>query len=159
MGITTFSGPVKVGDIKFTTGTTLGQDVANLGTVISMQSEAITQAGPAADGIYTTNIVIPANSTITAIQLYINGVWSGAASTLGIGTTASATALTAAGAVAGGTLGIISATAGADATRVATWANVGTTDIRIKVTSTNTGTGTATLVVAYVQSPNATFVV
>ena len=159
MGITTFSGPVKVGDIKFTTGTTLGQDVANLGTVISMQSEAITQAGAAADGVYTSNIVIPAGSTITSIQLYIGAIWSGAATTLGIGTTASATALTAAGAVAGGTLGIIAATAGADATRVGNWANVGTTDVRIKVTSTNTGTGTATLVVAYAQSPNATFVV
>lgn len=159
MGITTFSGPVKVGDIKFTTGTTLGQDVANLGTVISMQSEAITQAGAAADGVYTSNIVIPAGSTITSIQLYIGAIWSGAATTLGIGTTASATALTAAGAVAGGTLGIIAATAGADATRIGNWANVGTTDVRIKVTSTNTGTGTATLVVAYAQSPNATFVV
>ena len=159
MGITTFSGPVKVGDIKFTTGTTLGQDVANLGTVITMQSEAITQAGPGADGVYTTNIVIPAGSTITAINLYVGVVWSGAASTLGIGTTASATALTAAGAVAGGTLGIIAATAGADATRIGNWANVGTTDVRIKVTSTNTGTGTATLVVAYAQNPNVTFVV
>lgn len=159
MGITTFSGPVKVGDIKFTTGTTLGQDVANLGTVISMQSEAITQAGADADGVYTSNIVIPAGSTITSIQLYIGAIWSGAATTLGIGTTASATALTAAGAVAGGTLGIIAATAGADATRIGNWANVGTTDVRIKVTSTNTGTGTATLVVAYAQSPNATFVV
>jgi hypothetical protein len=159
MGITTFSGPVKVGDIKFTTGTTLGQDVANLGTVIAMQSESITQAGPGADGIYTSNIVIPAGSTITAIQLYIGAVWSGASSTLGIGTTGSATYLTAAGAVAGGTLGIIAATAGADATRIGNWANVGTTDVRIKITSTNTGTGTATLVVAYAQNPNLTFVV
>jgi len=159
MGITTFSGPVKVGDIKFTTGTTLGQDVANLGTVLSMQSEAITQAGPGADGVYTSNIVIPAGSTITAIQVYIGAVWSGASTTLGIGTTGSATYLTAAGAVAGGTLGIISATAGADATRVGNWANVGTTDVRIKVTSTNTGTGTATLVVTYAQNPNLTFVV
>lgn len=159
MGITTFSGPVKVGDIKFTTGTTLGSDIANLGTVASTQVEAITQAGPAADGVYTTSIVIPAGSTIISIGVYVNAVWSGAASTLGIGTTASATALTAAGAVAGGTLGLIAATAGADATRVGNWANVGTTDVRIKVTSTNTGTGTATLVVTYVQNPNATFVV
>lgn len=159
MGITTFSGPVKVGDIKFTTGTTLGSDIANLGTVASTQVEAITQAGPGADGIYTTSIVIPAGSTIISIGVYVNAIWSGAASTLGIGTTASATALTAAGAVAGGTLGLIAATAGADATRVGNWANVGTTDVRIKVTSTNTGTGTATLVVTYVQNPNVTFVV
>ena len=151
MGTTTFSGPIKAGPIKFTTGTTLGQDVANTGNVVLMQSEAVTQAGPGADGVYTTNIVLPAGSTITDIKLYVGVVWSGAASTLGIGTSVSATALTAASAVAGGTLGIITVTAGADATRVGTWYNVGTTDIRIVLTSTNTGTGTGYLVVSYVQ--------
>ena len=151
MGTTTFSGPVRAGPIKFTTGTTLGTDVADIGEVVLSQYQAITQAGPLADGVFTTNIVIPAGSTITSIQLYVGVVWSGAASTLGIGTTASATALTAAGAVAGGTLGIIAATAGADATRVGNWINVGTTDVRIKVTSTNTGAGTGWLVVNYIQ--------
>jgi hypothetical protein len=151
MGTTTFSGPVRTGPIKYTTGTTLGQDIANIGEVVLSQSQAITQAGPGADGVFTTTIVIPAGSTITSIQLYVGVVWSGVASTLGIGTTASATALTAAGAVAGGTLGIIAATAGADATRVGTWYNVGTTDIQIKITSTNTGTGTGWLVVNYIQ--------
>ena len=159
MGITTFSGPVKVGDIKFTTGTDLGTNVANLGTVIAMQSEVISQAGPATDGIYTTNIVIPAGSTITSIQFYVNSAWTGVAKTVGVGTSASATYFTAAAAVDATNLGIVAATAGADATRVGNWANVGTTDVRIKLTSTNTGTGTATLVVAYAQSPNATFVV
>jgi hypothetical protein len=152
MGTSTFSGPIKAGPIKFTTGTTLGQDVANVGNVVLMQSEAVTQAtNIASAGVYNTNIVIPAGSTITDIKLYVGVVWSGAASTLGIGTSASATALTAAAAVEGGTLGIITATAGADATRVGTWYNVGTTDIRIRLTSTNTGTGTGYLVVSYVQ--------
>ena len=151
MGTSTFSGPIKAGPIKFTTGTTLGQDVANTGNVVLMQSEAVTQAGPGADGVYTTNIVLPAGSTITDIKLYITAVWSGVASTLGLGTTVSATALTAATAVAGGTLGIITATAGADATRIAAWYTVGTSDIRIKLTSVNTGTGTGFLVVSYVQ--------
>ena len=152
MGTSTFSGPIKAGPIKFTTGTTLGQDVANVGNVILAQSEAVTQAtNGATAGVYTTSIVIPAGSIITDIELYVTAVWSGVASTLGIGTSASATALTAAAAVAGGTLGIITATAGADATRVGTWYNVGTTDIRIVLTSTNTGTGTGFLVVSYVQ--------
>lgn len=151
MGTSTFSGPIKAGPIKFTTGTTLGQDVANVGNVVLSQQEAVTQAGPLADGVYTTNIVLPAGSTITSIQLFVTTVWDGAASTLGVGTTASATDLTAAAAVAGGTLGIIAATAGASATRVAKWANVGTTDIRIKLTSTNTGAGVGILVVNYIQ--------
>jgi hypothetical protein len=151
MGTSTFSGPVRTGPIKFTTGTTLGQDIANIGEVVLSQSQAVTQAGAGADGVFTSTIVIPAGSTITAIQLFIGAVWSGVSTTLGVGTTASATALTAAGAVAGGTLGIIAATAGADSTRIGTWYNVGTTDIQIKLTSTNTGTGTGWLVVNYIQ--------
>lgn len=151
MGTTTFSGPVRAGPIKFTTGTTLGTDVADIGEVVLSQSQAITQAGPLADGVFSTNIVIPAGSTITSIQLFVTTVWDGVASTLGIGTSASATDFTAAGAVAGGTLGIIAATAGASSARVAKWANVGTTDVRVVVTSTNTGGGAGYLVVNYIQ--------
>jgi hypothetical protein len=152
MGTTTFSGPVRTGPIKFTTGTTLGTDVKNIGEVVLSQSEAITQAtNGSSAGVYTTSIVLPAGSTITSIQLFVGTVWDGVATTLGIGSSASATAFTAAGAVAGGTLGIISATAGADATRVGNWVNVGTTDVRIVVTSTNTGGGAGTLVVNYIQ--------
>lgn len=152
MGTTTFSGPVRAGPIKYTTGTTLGQDVADIGEVVLSQKEAITQAtNGAVAGVYTTSIVIPAGSTITSIQLFVGTVWDGVSTTLGIGNTASATAYTAAGAVAGGTLGIIAATAGADATRVGNWVNVGTSDVRIVVTSTNTGGGAGTLVVNYIQ--------
>jgi hypothetical protein len=38
MGTTTFSGPVKAGTIKETTGTTLGSDIQNTGQVIMSQS-------------------------------------------------------------------------------------------------------------------------
>jgi hypothetical protein len=148
MGTTTFSGPIKAGVIKETTGTTLGSDVKNTGQVVMAQSQAITQA----DG--TTKIVIPANSQIVAIELSVTAVWDGAATTAGVGWTGDATALTAATAVAGGTLGIISATAGADATRVGNWADVGTTDRRILVTNTNTGAGTGFITVRYVQNNN-----
>jgi len=148
MANTTFSGPILAGTIKNTTGTTLGSDVKNIGQVVMCQSQAVTQA----DG--TTNIVIPANSQIVAIELSVDVVWDGAASTAGIGWTGDATALTAAAAVAGGTLGIISATAGADATRVNNWADVGTTDRRILVTNTNTGNGEGFITVRYVQNNN-----
>ena len=148
MATTTFSGPIKAGTIKDTTGTTLGTDVKNTGQVVMAQSQAVTQA----DG--TTNIVIPANSQIVAIELSVTTIWNGAATTAGIGWTGDATALTAAAAVAGGTLGIISATAGADATRVGNWADVGTTDRRILVTNTNTGAGTGFITVRYIQNNN-----
>ena len=148
MANTTFSGPILAGTIKNTTGTTLGSDVKNTGQVVMCQSQAVTQA----DG--TTNIVIPANSQIVAIELSVDVIWTGAATTAGIGWTGDATALTAAAAVAGGTLGIISATAGADATRVNNWADVGTTDRRILVTNTNTGDGEGFITVRYVQNNN-----
>ena len=74
--------------------------------------------------------------------------------TAGLGWTGDATAITAAAAVEGGTLGIISATAGADATRVNNWADVGTTDRRILITSTNTGAGEGFVTVRYVQNNN-----
>ena len=148
MANTTFSGPIKAGTIKDTTGTTLGADVKNTGQVVMVQSQAVTQA----DG--TTNIVIPANSQILDIELSVTVAWDGAASTAGLGWTGDATALTAAAAVAGGTLGIVEAGPGADATRVGNWADVGTTDRRILVTNTNTGAGTGFLTVRYVQNNN-----
>ena len=148
MANTTFSGPIKAGTIKDTTGTTLGADVKNTGQVVMVQSQAVTQA----DG--TTNIVIPANSQILDIELSVTVAWDGAASTAGLGWTGDATALTAAAAVAGGTLGIVEAGPGADATRVGNWADVGTTDRRILVANTNTGAGTGFLTVRYVQNNN-----
>jgi hypothetical protein len=148
MANTTFSGPIKAGTIKDTTGTTLGTDVKNTGQVVMVQSQAITQA----DG--TTNIVIPANSQILDIELSVTTVWSGAATTAGLGWTGDATALTAAAGVAGGTLGIVEAGPGANATRVGNWADVGTTDRRILVTNTNTGAGTGFITVRYVQNNN-----
>ena len=148
MANTTFSGPIKAGTIKDTTGTTLGTDVKNTGQVVMVQSQAITQA----DG--TTNIVIPANSQILDIELSVTVAWDGVASTAGLGWTGDATALTAAAAVAGGTLGIVEAGPGADATRVGNWADVGTTDRRILLTNTNTGDGEGFLTVRYVQNNN-----
>ena len=148
MASTTFSGPIKAGTISNTTGTTLGDNVKNTGQVVMCQSQAVTQA----DG--TTNIVIPANSQIVGAELSVTAIWSGGASTTGLGFDGDATALTAAGAVAGGTLGIISITAGADATRVGNYADVGTSDVKILLTNTNTGTGTGFLTIRYIQNNN-----
>lgn len=156
MASTTFSGPIKAGEIKFTTGTTLGSDIANVGNVVLAQAGNITQAASTGQsaGVFLTDIVIPANSTIIEIEVFVRTAWTGAASTFGIGTTASATALTAAGAVAGGTIGAVIASPGTDATRTATWVDVGTTDIRLLITSTNTGSGVGTVVVSYIQNNN-----
>lgn len=152
MANTTFSGPIRAGDIRETTGTTLGTDVANVGQVVLAQSFRFTQAGLATSA--NTPIVIPANSQVVEITVYIDAAFTGAASTFGVGTSASATFFTAAGAVAGGTIGIVSVTPGTDATRTDNFVDVGTSDIRIAVTPANTGTGTGTITVRYLQNTN-----
>ena len=85
---TTFTGPVRAGNIIDTSGTTLGQDVANVGYVVMSQSSALTQAknGSNAAGIYTTDIVIPANSHIISINVYVTVAWDGVAQTINVGT-------------------------------------------------------------------------
>jgi hypothetical protein len=151
MGMTTFTGPITAGDIVNTSGTTLGQNIANVGYVDMTQTAAVTQSG----GILsTTPIVIPANSQITSITLWVTAVWV-TTTTLGIGTTASATALTTAGAVSGAALGLVSVNPGTSLTQINNWIDVGTTDVQLAI-STSTGTGTGWLTVKYTQAANLT---
>ena len=163
MAETTFTGPIKAGNVLQSDGSGVlageggSSGIANVGFAVMAQSEAITQAtNVGSAGVYTTSIVIPAGSQILSITLLVTTAWTGAASTLGIGTTASATALTAAGAVAGGTKGVVSANPGTVDAAIANWKDVGTTDIQVKVTSTNTGNGVGVLTVTYIQSNNLT---
>ena len=150
MGTTTFTGPIKAGNIPDTSGSTLGSNVKNTGWVLMAQSSAFTQASGA------TDIVIPANSQIVDIKVFLTTAMTGAATTFGIGTTASATFLTAAGALDGAAIGPLTATPGTDATRNGNWIDVGTTDRKIAVTSTNTGSGVGSIVVTYLQNRNST---
>ena len=136
MANTTFSGPVRSGSISNTTGTTVGTNMANVGSMLVTQTQAVTQAAP-----LTTNIIIPANSQLVFAKLFVSVIWNGAASTTGLGYVGDATAFTSATGIAGGTLGIIEITAGANKARVDAWADIGTTDRRILLTSGNVGTG------------------
>ena len=147
MGKTTFTGPIRAGNILDTSGTTLGQNVRNVGSVVMVQTFPVTQAGSAT--ALATNIVLPADSHILNIQMVVTAAWTGAATTFNVGTTAAATELVALG--AGGTIGVIGLLPGADATRTANWDD-STTDKRIFVLSTNTGTGVGTLTVRYIQA-------
>lgn len=146
MGSTTFSGPIKAGSIKDTSGSTVGENVANVGYALMAQSDTFTQA----DG--STDIVIPANSQIVNIKVFITTALDGVASTLGIGSTASATFLTAAAALDGAAVGPLTATPGTDATRNGNWGDVGADDIKIAITPTNTGAGVGFIVVEYLQN-------
>ena len=63
MGTTTFSGPIKAGTIKETTGTTVGTDMKNTGQVVMAQTHAVDLSGGALAAV-ASNIIIPANSQI-----------------------------------------------------------------------------------------------
>ena len=148
MGTTTFSGPILAGGIKNTTGTTVGSNMKNTGYVLMSQTEAVDQT--AVTG--TTSMIIPANSQLVSADLYVSVIWSGAASTAGLGYVGDATAFTAAAAFTGGVLGIIKITAGANKARVDAWADVGTTDRRLLLTYDNLGAGVGWLTVTYIQN-------
>ena len=151
MGKTHFSGPIKAGPIQNTSGTTVGRNVKNVGDVVLSQEVAITQAGTATAAL--TGIVIPANSQIIDIKLFSTTAWTGAATTISLGTSATATELVSGG-VTSGAIGVASLTPGTDATRTGKWINVGTSDVAIYALSANTGSGVGNLVVTYIQSNN-----
>jgi hypothetical protein len=154
MGATTFTGPVKAGTVLNTTGSTVGT-LKNVGFMELAQSQAITQTGSAT--ALATNIVIPANSTITSIDLFVTTAWSSATTTytISVGTSATATELVAA--TNANAVGRLALTPGTDATRTGAWINSGATDDRIYVLSgaNNVTNGAGTLVVRYIQGINA----
>ena len=152
MGTTTFTGPIKAGDVLNTTGTTAGT-VKNVGFVEMAQFAAVTQSATAA----ATTIVIPANSLITSIDLFVTAAWTSATTTytISVGTSATATELVAA--TSANAIGKLELTPGTDATRTGVWLNTGTTDDIIYVLSgaLSATAGTGTLVVRYIQAANA----
>lgn len=137
MGTTTFTGPVKAGDVLDTTGTTPGS-VKNVGYAVMAQSAAVTNVATA----NTTTIVIPAYSQILSIQITITAAF---ATTLQIGDTTSASRYTAAEAV---TTGVHAFTPGT----IANWVDVGANDSIIKVTAGATGSGAGVVTVTYLQA-------
>lgn len=150
MGTTTFTGPIKAGDVLDTTGTTAGS-VKNVGFVMMAQTVPVTQAGTAT--ATATSICIPAYSHIVQVQLLNTVAWSGASSNISIGTSATSNELVSA--QSAGAIGLNPLTPGTDATRAAKWSNVGANDVIIYALSANTGAGVGDLVVRYIQAENA----
>jgi hypothetical protein len=163
MGTTTFTGPIQAGNVLQSDGTGNLAGVggyngtANVGYCVMAQSETVTQAtNGSSPGVYTTSIVIPANSQIVSVYFLVTTIWSGAADTAGLGDTVSATALTAANDLTLGQTGFLSGIAPTTGGQIATWIDVGVTDINIVLTSDNTGAGVGVLTVTYIQSNNLT---
>jgi hypothetical protein len=159
---TIFTGPLIVGSVLQSDGSNNLAGVggtsgtSNQGYVHMAQSCVCTQAtNTGSAGQFACPIVIPAQSQITAIKIMVTTALTGGATTLGVGSSGSATFFTAANAVVtSGTLGVVSLNPGTNATNIANWDNVGTQDVQIVVLSTNTGSGVFTLTVEYVQGIN-----
>ena len=153
MAQTTFQGPVKSGTILNTVGTTLGQDVKNVGDVILSQTDTLAYTNSTAK---STNIVLPKDSQVVDIKIAVSTQFNNTTTaTIKVGTTAgNATTLINAVSVLSST-GLI---APGSAANVSNWTDVGTTDRRVTVTCTGTGgtasTGAARVTVFYVQSRN-----
>lgn len=151
MGTTTFSGPIRAGNIRNTNGTTVGTDVANVGYVVMCQSYTADLSGGALAAV-VTDMVIPANSKIVNIivdlavaanattNISVGEVGGNAntfINTLASGTTVGIKAL---GITGGGTL---------------EWGNIGTSDKRLTVTSSAaTNAGSVRITVMYAQAFN-----
>ena len=149
MATTTFSGPVKAGTIKNTTGTTVGTDVTNVGSVVMAQSAVIDIIGAAsADQVVAT---IPANSQIIDVVLNVTTVNNdGGAATVSVGTSADANAFIDAQNVKA--LATTRGTLDTEAT------DVGSSDIQVladfAAANGDGTTGAATVTVMYIQNNN-----
>ena len=148
MGTTTFSGPIKAGTIKETTGTTLGSDIKNTGQVVMAQSGVIDIIGASAN---TTVATIPANSQIVDVILNVTTAANDSVSaTVSVGTATDADAFIATANVLA--TGTTRGTLDTEAT------DIGTTDANVVATYTagnDDGTvGAATVTVMYLQNNN-----
>ena len=152
MANTTFSGPIRAGNIKDTTGTVIGTNVANVGYVVMCQDTVQSLAGGAL-GAVTTDIVIPANSKIVncIIDLVVAANTTTNISVGEVGGNAN----TIINAVASGTtVGVKALGAGGGGTLA--WGDTGTSDLRLTVTSSAaTNAGSVRITIMYAQAFNS----
>ena len=147
MATTNFSGPITAGQIRNTTGTTLGENIKNIGQVLMSQSVKVDIIG--ASHLNQVCAVIPANSQIVDVILNVTTVNNdGGAATISVGTVADADAFLATVNVKA--LATTHGTLDTEAT------NVGTTDLQILADFTGASgdatTGACTVTVLYLQN-------
>lgn len=152
MGTTTFSGPIKAGTIKDTTGTTVGENIQNTGFVLMSQSKVVALTGATAN---TTVAVIPANSQVVEIFADVRVVSNDTgAANVSVGNASNATAYIAvSNAKVTGRLTAVNAAIISSA-----FLDVGTSDSKLTaVFQAGTGdgtTGSAVVTVYYLQDRN-----
>ena len=151
MATTTFSGPIKAGPIKVTTGTTVGTDMKNTGQVVMAQTTSLDLSS----GAFTataSDMIIPANSQLIDIVFDVI--------TAASGTTDISVGIVGGSAVQYVNTYTIGTTAGrhyptTDAGGASVWEDVGTSDVRMNVSnSAVTTSGEVRLTVLYQQNIN-----
>jgi hypothetical protein len=156
MGITTFSGPIKAGTIKDTTGTTLGTDVKNTGQVVMSQTFSTgTSLAAGASAANSTNVIIPANSQIIDCVIDCPTAMAGATAVLSIGDTVggNATFVNAYSITVASGAGRKYPTT--EAGGALAWADIGTSDERVTWTTTGaTSGGEIRVTILYQQNSN-----
>jgi len=151
MASTTFSGPIKAGTIRNTTGTTVGTNVANVGSVVMSQTDTIA-FGDTTDK--SLSIVVPANSQIVDIKIFVTEAFdAGTTNTMDIGIVGNSDLYVdnaAVGTAGDAALGVTALTQN--------WSDIGTSDVKLAAKYIQTGTaataGAARIVVSYVQDNN-----
>ena len=153
MGTTTFSGPIKAGTIRDTTGTTVGTNIANVGQVLMAQTHLVDLSN-AAISQGATDIVIPANSQI--VDVVLDSVTASSAPTnLSVGDTAGGAATILNTYALGTTVGRKYPTTQAGGALA--WSDTGTSDIKLTITTTAaTNSGSVRVTVLYQQNNNLT---
>lgn len=152
MGTTTFSGPIKAGTIKDTTGTTVGENIKNTGFVLMSQSKVVALTGATAN---TTVAVIPANSQVVEVFADVTVVSNDTgAANVSVGSASNATAYIAvSNAKVTGRVTAVNAAIISSA-----FYDVGTSDSKLTaVFQAGTGdgtTGSAVVTVYYLQDTN-----
>ena len=151
MASTTFSGPIKAGTIKETTGTSLGSNIKNTGQVVMSQTHLIDLSGGAiAAG--ATEIVIPANSQI--IDCILDSITAASGATnLSVGDTVGGAASIINTFALGTAVGRKRPTTEAGGALI--WSDTGVADIKLTITtSAATNAGSTRLTVLYAQNNN-----
>lgn len=144
MSFSTFSGPVRAGTVRYTTGTTVGS-IDNTGLVVLAQSAALSLTT-------STPFVLPAGSQIVNIFIDVTTTFtSGATLAVGNSTTAAAyvTAIT--------TPAVGRQALTLTAAQITALNNVGTTDMQVLVTMAGTTAvaGAGYITIEYIQKTSA----
>ena len=151
MATTTFSGPIRAGTIKNTTGTTLGSNISNVGQVVMAQTFSADLSGGAL-AAQVTDVVIPANSQIIDCVIDIITAASGATN-LSIGDTVGGAATILNTFASGTDAGRVYPTTQAGAALA--WQDTGVSDRRLTVTaSAATNAGLVRFTILYQQNNN-----